>query len=427
LAKVGPKFDEVVNLADTRVDAVDAMTNNDIAGDTASIQFAMKQVTSSGNRLLEESSKFVDAVLQLAVFANDLKMAEEDLVRATEEVNRIEEAIDAFEQEKEDFWENREKDQQEYEDEINKMKEEYDHMTEERREEYKKTITELYNKYQQNFNAGLAAFKASIDNIIETIHNKWIGLKNASMGQRSLILILFMDYCDAKFYHSFQVCDESLSPAMSDTFDVLLKKLTEIQLDAITDTPDGAPIDFKNTRLTIEDRSKVMSLKSTGEMQVNIAEYDITDSFLHFARIRLTSIDLRLFDANGELVPSPGINTGETFLFYITYPLVFNDRTTHTEEVMFLGQKVFCSSGYYTTEDGGASCPSGYLSTNDGEACQTESCTIDEGFRSTSYQPTPDGTFTIRLVDADKFDLDNLARIDVILGGSHIPLGKEQA
>ena len=174
------------------------MTDNGIVSDTASMKFAMKQVSSSGNRLLEESSKFVDAVLKLAVFNNELKMAEQDLVRATEEVFRIEEAIDAFEKEKEDFWTNREKDREEYENEVNQMKDEYEQMTAERREQYKKTITELFSKYQKNFDDGLAAYQVSISLIIENIHKKWIGLKDASMGQRSLVLILFMDYCDAK-------------------------------------------------------------------------------------------------------------------------------------------------------------------------------------------------------------------------------------
>ena len=95
-----------------------------------------------------------------------------------------------------------------------------------------------------------------------------------------------------------------------------------------------------------------MSLKSTREMQVNFANYDINDFFSHFARTRLTSIDLRLYDSQGMLIPSPDSLAGQNFLFFITYPLVFNDRTTLKEEVMFLGQKVFCPSGYYTTIEG---------------------------------------------------------------------------
>ena len=95
-----------------------------------------------------------------------------------------------------------------------------------------------------------------------------------------------------------------------------------------------------------------MALKSNREMQVNFAEYDISDSFFLFARTRLTSIDLRLYDAEGEFIPSPGSLAGQTFLFFITYPLVFNDRTVSKEDVLFLGQKVICSSGYYTTDEG---------------------------------------------------------------------------
>ena len=191
-------FDEIDNLAETRINAVDALTNNGIAGATGSMKFAMKQVSSSANRLLEESSKFVDAVLKLAVFRNDLKMVKEDLKRAIIQVSQIEAAIYIFEKEKEDFWNNQEDKRLEYENEINQMRDEYIQLTDERREQYKKNIQKLFSKYKQSFNDGLAAYEASITKIIKSILNKWIGLKNASMGQRSLILILFMDYCDAK-------------------------------------------------------------------------------------------------------------------------------------------------------------------------------------------------------------------------------------
>ena len=172
------------------------------------------------------------------------------------------------------------------------------------------------------------------------------------------------------------------------------------------------PTEFQNIMVKVEDRwliinttktklqlyvfsSKLLSLKSTGEMQINFADYDINDFFSHFARTRLESIDLRLIDAQGKLIPSPGSLSGQHFQFFITYPLVFNDITTSGEEVLFLGQHVFCPSGYYTTNKG-MEFSINILVHAPGNAVQTQSCTIYEEFKSESYQPAPDGTFTIK-------------------------------
>jgi len=327
-------------------------------------------------------------------------------------VSTIIQALEDFEEEKEAFWNQREEDRKNYEDEINRMKEEYDQMTEERREEFKKTITALYDKYKESFNAGLEAYQSSIGVIIESIHNKWIGLKDASMSQRSMLLSLFLDYCDAKFYHSFQQCDESITPSMSDPFSKLLENLIDIQEDTITDHPEGVPTEFHDKKLTIDSNNTmepVYSLMSTYTMQTNLTTLDAHHAFANFARVRLTSLSLRMYDSAGELIPSPGTGAGEGFLFRVTYPLVFNDKTTEKEVVTFLGQKVVCTTGYYTEE---------------GEATDTEECTFPLEFAAGNFQPSLDGVFSFNLTTAN-VNLSALDKIEVNLGGSYITLGKE--
>ena len=198
LAMMGGRFDEIKNLANSRIAAVDLLTKGGIADATAKMKLAMFNLCDSGKRLITASSKFVDEVIQLTIVLNELTMAENDLERAEEEVSRIIWALEDFKQEKEDFWNQREKDRKNYEDEIDSMKEEYDQMTEERRKEFKRKITALYDNYRESFNAGLKSYQSSIGLIIQSIHNKWIGLKDASMSQRSMLLSLFLDYCDAK-------------------------------------------------------------------------------------------------------------------------------------------------------------------------------------------------------------------------------------
>merc|ERR1712012_492521 len=334
-----------------------------------------------------------------------------------EEVTRIKEALDDFEQEKEEFWEQREDDRKNYEDEINRMKEEYDQMTEERREEFKKAITALYDKYKESFNAGLEAYQGSIGLIIQTIHNKWIGLRDASMSQRSMALALFLDYCDAKFYHSFQQCDESIAPSMSDSFSDLLDKLIQIQEDTITDHPEGVPTTFHHEMLSLDKDNTtdpVTSLITTSVMQANLTTYDVLQSFATKARVRLTSLSLRMYDSNDKLIPSPGTGAGESFEFKVTYPLVFRDKTTDKKGVTFLGQRVVCLAGYYTSENADGQT----------EDTDTKACEFPAEFAENNFQPSLDGVFGFNLT-TQNVDLSALDKVVVILGGSYIPLEKQ--
>merc|ERR1719204_2436447 len=407
----------IKNLAQSRIAAVDVMTDGGIADATGKMKMAMFELGDSGNRLIKASSKFVDAVIQLAIFSNELVMARQDLERAKEEVTRIEEALDDFEQEKADFWEQREDDRKNYEDEINRMKEEYDEMTEERREEFKKTITALYDKYKESFNAGLEAYQGSIGLIIQSIHNKWIGLRDASMSQRSMALALFLDYCDAKFYHSFQQCDESIAPSMSDSYSDLLDKLIQIQEDTITDHPEGVPTTFHDEILFLDKDNTtdpVTSLITTSVMQANLTTYDVLQAFATKARVRLTSLSLRMKDSNDTLIPSPGTGAGKSFEFKVTYPLVFRDKTTDKDVVTFLGQRVVCLAGYYTFEN------------DDGEpeATDTKACEFPAEFAENNFQPSLDGVFSFNLT-TQNVDLSALDKVEVILGGNYIPLKKQ--
>ena len=97
-------------------------------------------------------------------------------------------------------------------------------------------------------------------------------------------------------------------------------------------------------------REPVTSLISTSTMQTNFTTLDVHHAFANFARVRVTSLSLRMYDSEDKLIPSPGTGVGETFLFTVTYPLVFNDKTTDKDVVTFLGQKVVCTTGYYTKE-----------------------------------------------------------------------------
>ena len=52
------------------------------------------------------------------------------------------------------------------------------------------------------------------------------------MTQRSMLSVLYRDYCDALFHHGFVVCNEDDVPLLGDEMATLLEKLNNLQWDA---------------------------------------------------------------------------------------------------------------------------------------------------------------------------------------------------
>merc|ERR1719435_729950 len=109
------------------------------------------------------------------------------------------------------------------------MEEEYDQMTAELREQFKKSITAKFEQFKASFSSSREAYIGSLGQLTDSIQRKTYGLKEHSMLQRSMLLSLYTDYCEAKFYHSFTTCDVDEAPLMSDDFGLLLEKLSDIQ------------------------------------------------------------------------------------------------------------------------------------------------------------------------------------------------------
>ena len=65
------------------------------------------------------------------------------------------------------------------------------------------------------------------------------------MTQRSMVMNLFVDYCDAKFYHNFEICSNTDLPYLSDDFNVILKKLSDIKWNIYSEKPSGLPTIYK--------------------------------------------------------------------------------------------------------------------------------------------------------------------------------------
>merc|ERR1719493_608865 len=77
------------------------------------------------------------------------------------------------------------------------------------------------------------------------------------MVQRSLIMIIFQEFCDGLFYFSFSNCyDNERVAAMSDNYDTIIKKLIDLEWRSITAVEflPTAPTEFYNERIDIIDK-----------------------------------------------------------------------------------------------------------------------------------------------------------------------------
>ena len=229
----GPKFDELKNIADNQLTIVNQQTDFGISGMDKLIM-AYSRVSTMGKSLISEVSEFADTVLSLAERKDNLAVAENDLLRAIDQVRSIQESIEELEQSKNDYQNNMNNIQQDYQDAIKEMEEKYINMTQEMREEFRIAITTKFEAFKDVFKEMRAQYLASLDNIVSDVQGKIYGLRSASMNQRSMLLVLYKDYCDALFYHGFVQCDQDDIPLLGDEMSVLLDKLFNLQWDSIS-------------------------------------------------------------------------------------------------------------------------------------------------------------------------------------------------
>lgn len=121
------------------------------------------------------------------------------------------------------------------------MKEQYEHMTEEIRQQFIKRINESFIAYQAQFTSMRENYRSAMESMILSVEDKSYSMKAASMTQRSMILVLFEDYCDTKFYHGFMNCyeDEMPVPSMGESYLVIvsffcLENLKKVKKNSIS-------------------------------------------------------------------------------------------------------------------------------------------------------------------------------------------------
>ena len=174
---------------------------------------------------------------------DEIEAAKADLELALKQVENIEAMLTELAEKKKEYQDNMEQNRKDYENAIEEMKEQYENMTAELRAEFEANITAKFDEYKLNFANLKEAYLMSMENLVANIQNKVYGLKIGSMTLRSMLLSLYIDYCDGTFYHGFKDCDADTIPLMADSFDALLSKLSDLQWDVITSVDNLPGID----------------------------------------------------------------------------------------------------------------------------------------------------------------------------------------
>ena len=343
-------FDEIERTATIKLDAMNAATNYEI--DANDIMMASVALLDSCHQLVNLIPDFVENVLMLSERKNFLAIARANKDRTIAEIEHIQQMLKDLQNQKVLFEAGRDRARIEYENELKVMEFYYVDITQELREEYRKNITALYDDFQSVFIQQFNGFIHQTYLLMNGIQQKFFGLKIHSMNQRAMVMSVFVDYCEADFYNTFETCDQHIVlPYLSDQFDTLLHKLVQLDWNAVTSPNNlpGMPIKFSG-QLWRDSSYIIESLKNLKMVDINLNDLD--NFFDDFWRVRIDSLSLILLDADGYPIQSCGTTFGCEISIKIRFPTIFSDVDYYGEEQSFLALSFSCHSDYYTEGEG---------------------------------------------------------------------------
>ena len=121
-----------------------------------------------------------------------------------------------------------------YEEKVNELELAFDNATAEEKKKFEEEIMAAFDAFQDTLNVMEKEYNDALGELMSSIEGKKLGLRDASMNQRSMTMGLFYDACDTMFYSSFHICDMKELPMMSDEFTGILNALSNIEWDALT-------------------------------------------------------------------------------------------------------------------------------------------------------------------------------------------------
>lgn len=243
-----------------------------------------ENIAKLGRRMVQEVSTFAGTLLQMAERQDELEVAKDDLERAVGEVEHVNKMIEELQKQQREYMADTKAAREAYEKKTKELEDTFNKAT---ADELKIFQTEIMNRlrvFEKAFSTQRKLYNAQLSVLIESIQSKRLGLREASMNQRSMLLPLFLDACDTMYYFSFYKCSVSDFPMLSDSFEKLLSALSDIKWTALTSTDhlptlptkfgDSSPVTIHVQDSITNITFPVSALKKSGLIRINLKDYD---------------------------------------------------------------------------------------------------------------------------------------------------------
>ena len=236
-------FNDIRIAGETEIDDIGIVT--EYAVDPAPMKEAMFTYTDRGTQLIAETTNFAGLMMHLADVSGDLEVAELDLQMAIEDVNRVQQMLANLTAEHDRYIEDMDQRRKEYEDKTDEYEDAYESASNQTRQDFEKQITDLFKLFEETFEESNKQYISQMNDLTASLYAKVASVTQHSMVQRSAIMNLYQDYCDALFFFSFTDCNgepdpeaqngqSAAIPTMSDDFNTLIIKLEAIDWSIIT-------------------------------------------------------------------------------------------------------------------------------------------------------------------------------------------------
>ena len=349
-------------------------------------------------------------MLQVIEDESALKAARDDANRLSIQVATIEESIKLMNETNKNATEVVKRAKELYEEATKDFEEEYQNITQQNMKELKRNVTERY----EEFNAAIRKHKKEQEDLFEetitTLKSRMHEIELANVNQTIASVKLTSDFCDAKFFLTFDKCyNEDMDIGTKINMTALEKKLIRFQ-NIIGDMKK------KNLQLITDEEIIVKDDKAKGKFPIkslfknNVTYVDLEEYLpkiiLNYPRLRLSRMNVQLLNNVDEVLT----NDDEGVTVDILVPSLFEDIDTNSSRYQFISSSFGCRSRYSSK---------GVLK----EFCQLSSHSVENKFYE--IQPTPRGVFTFTLISPPK-NVTEMTSLKILFSGSYKKKGKRR-
>ena len=140
-------------------------------------------------------------------------------------------------------------------------------------------------------------------------------------------------------------------------------------------------------------------------VKINLMDYMDLEQYQKGWRYRINLIRVFFLDANGAIIPNSNNIKDGLFSMEVKYPNMFYEMDSNKVPHLFVANQLFCRSVYKKK----------------GEF--VEDCTTSENleFSENGLAPSPNGTYTLILLDTDALNMTRFQKLKIEISGSYVP------